>query len=69
MDDNSNRAPDGLNDDELIVFIHDQTKLVQMEFDSLLADSDRTSYDKRIAQLDKANRIAEQRGLDVPRRA
>ena len=69
MDDNSNRAPDGLNDDELIVFIHDQTKLVQMEFDSLLADSDRTSYDERIAQLDKANRIAEQRGLDVPRRA
>ncbi|WP_457536573.1 hypothetical protein [Williamsia sp. R60] len=69
MDDNSNRAPDELNDDELIALIHDQTKLVQMEFDSLQADGDRASYDERIAQLDNANKIAEQRGLEVPRRA
>ncbi|PHV65947.1 hypothetical protein [Williamsia muralis] len=69
MDDTSNRAPDDLNDDELISFIHDQTKLVQMEFDSLQANGDRTSYDERIAQLDNANKIAEQRGLEVPRRA
>ena len=69
MDDTSNRAPDDLNDDELIAFIHDQTKLVQMEFDSLQADGDRASYDERTAQLDNANKIAEQRGLEVPRRA
>ena len=69
MDDTTNRAPDDLNNDELIAFIHDQTKLVQMEFDSLQADGDRTSYDERIAQLDNANKSAEQRGLEVPRRA
>lgn len=69
MDDTTNRAPDDLNNDELIAFIHDQTKLVQMEFDSLQADGDRASYDERIAQLNNANKLAEQRGLEVPRRA
>jgi hypothetical protein len=69
MDDYSNREPNDLTDDELIDFIHEQTKLVQMEFDSLQADGDRASYDARIAQLDSANKVAENRGLEVPRRS
>jgi hypothetical protein len=69
MDDHTSHGPDDLADDELIDFIHDRTKLVQMEFDSLQADGDRGPYEARIAELDHANKVAENRGLDVPRRA
>jgi hypothetical protein len=69
MADHTSSTPDDLTDDELIDFILDRTKLVQMEFDSLQADGDRGPYEARIAELDHANKVAETRGLEVPRRA
>jgi hypothetical protein len=55
-----------MNPDELVEYIRELRGVVQAEFDSLTPDGDNASYDARRADLDAANQVAQDRGIDVP---